>query len=711
MDKKSLNRSSQSQSRASAVDCKKNTDLTHKPWPRNNRKREGSNNTPKNEPYRKNALSQRGRGPVDRKPRPRGSSGFLVGGASSTGIEEDDEPEIGSVLVPGSKKQNLNHLLNFMYPTRGGQERRGGQPQPRRQGQRVSYRHEHDLYLRAYCQFILKEDGDYKANLLDPDVPVKWDQIEEIVVRSTGRSECPICLGVSSAGRAGPCGHVYCWGCVLHYTAAHEKQPPPCPVCATPLHVQDMKPTRMVQWEPPAEEVTMRLVRRLRGSTIVEIAPPRGQLTDSKPTAILPLETINNAPYSKFFTATKKQVQEILERERMEIQNQILAEIDTTEIIYLEQALNLLKLKEEKLNTVVDKLEIVQTVTEKAVPTVYEKQEVNKNKIDWFDVTEEGAASIEVIQDQMEELGIETSQSNLNPEAPAFNQSDTDDKILEMEEFPLTEDLPTLELDEIVNNPTVTDIDKENQTKYFYFYQAEDGQLVFLNKLNVRILNSSWGALSAAPPIIRGRVLQRETFPLIEQTRKHMPCTAHLPLHCSFDIVELDLQPPYVTTVALNNFAEELERRARNRARQQREERRRERAHRRAVDGPPKPDFSSEVLFPPAAPSYSSQIVDVPLPSLDESGSTTSTMSPPSSGPSFAKMASTSGTWRVRKAAAPPSPSPADDDDGLVPRTLSLSDAIEAALHAAPSSTNKKNKKNKPKALYSKSIKIPLNLT
>lgn len=75
------------------------------------------------------------------------------------------------------------------------------------------------------------------------------------VVRSTGRSECPICLGSPVAGRVGLCGHVYCWPCMLHYSAAHEMQPPPCPVCAMPLLVNDMKPTKMVQWDSPADEV------------------------------------------------------------------------------------------------------------------------------------------------------------------------------------------------------------------------------------------------------------------------------------------------------------------------------------------------------------------------------------------------------------------------------------------------------------------------
>lgn len=37
-----------------------------------------------------------------------------------------------------------------------------------------------------------------------------------------------------------------------------------------------------------------------------------------------------------------------------------------------------------------------------------------------------------------------------------------------------------------------------------------------------------------------------------------MPHTAHLPLYCSFDIVEMDLQPPYVTTTALKCFSGKL---------------------------------------------------------------------------------------------------------------------------------------------------------
>lgn len=67
-------------------------------------------------------------------------------------VEDNEEPEFGSVFVPGSKKQNLNHLLNFMLPARGqqdcGPDRRGLMVR-RQLPQRGMHRLDHDLYLRA----------------------------------------------------------------------------------------------------------------------------------------------------------------------------------------------------------------------------------------------------------------------------------------------------------------------------------------------------------------------------------------------------------------------------------------------------------------------------------------------------------------------------------------------------------------------------------
>lgn len=62
---------------------------------------------------------------MDKRPKPRGTyySG-AVGGKEDTRLEQC-EAELGSVFVQGSKKQSLNHLLNFYYTPREGQSTSG----------------------------------------------------------------------------------------------------------------------------------------------------------------------------------------------------------------------------------------------------------------------------------------------------------------------------------------------------------------------------------------------------------------------------------------------------------------------------------------------------------------------------------------------------------------------------------------------------------
>lgn len=89
-----------------------------KSWPRGGRRREptGSTYGTKNETARKPNIQKHKT--LDKRPRPRGNyhSSSLVG-KEFPGINEGDA-ELGSVFVQGSKKQSLNHLLNFHYVPR-----------------------------------------------------------------------------------------------------------------------------------------------------------------------------------------------------------------------------------------------------------------------------------------------------------------------------------------------------------------------------------------------------------------------------------------------------------------------------------------------------------------------------------------------------------------------------------------------------------------
>lgn len=85
-------------------------------------------NHPKNERQTNNGNKQKTRINVDKRLRGGRGDGYQRGAVTTTsfgtGLDESDEAgaefeaELNSVYLPGSKKQNLNHLLNFNYAPR-----------------------------------------------------------------------------------------------------------------------------------------------------------------------------------------------------------------------------------------------------------------------------------------------------------------------------------------------------------------------------------------------------------------------------------------------------------------------------------------------------------------------------------------------------------------------------------------------------------------
>lgn len=64
----------------------------------------------------------------------------------------------------------------------------------------------------------------------------------------------------------------------------------------------------------------------------------------------------------------------------------------------------------------------------------------------------------------------------------------------------------------------------------FYFYQAADGQWLFLHPLLTRILLEHYGAYEALPAAIGGRLLELEPQVQSEVLRKRHKVHGHLPL-------------------------------------------------------------------------------------------------------------------------------------------------------------------------------------
>lgn len=105
----------------------------------------------------------------------------------------------------------------------------------------------------------------------------------------------------------------------------------------------------------------------------------------------------------------------------------------------------------------------------------------------------------------------------------------------------------------------------------YYFYQAEDGQWLFLSPLNLRMLLAHYGSYAACPPTITAKVLEVEDVTQDESSRRRMRVLGHLPLTATFKLCEADLSgllPPS----ALAQFSDELAQREKKRAQRAKQE-------------------------------------------------------------------------------------------------------------------------------------------
>lgn len=105
--------------------------------------------------------------------------------------------------------------------------------------------------------------------------------------------------------------------------------------------------------------------------------------------------------------------------------------------------------------------------------------------------------------------------------------------------------------EKIDDNVNLTEEDNE---KYYYFYQSEDAQNIFLHPLNIKMLQTMYDSLSDAPESIKGRILQKESQSMDDILRRKFTCLGHLPLTCQFEIVEIEIKYPYVSKEVADAF-------------------------------------------------------------------------------------------------------------------------------------------------------------
>uniref|UniRef100_A0A182QED5 E3 ubiquitin-protein ligase RNF10 n=1 Tax=Anopheles farauti TaxID=69004 RepID=A0A182QED5_9DIPT len=443
--------------------------------------------------------------------------------------------ELHSVFTPGSKKQSLNHLLNYHYAPRD-------RDQPARftrtgNIRKVSHQahgsYNKEQFLQANCQFVVRAGEDYEALLATPDQLVDWGKVEQIHVLSSEEPQCPICLYPPVAAKMTKCGHVYCWPCILHYLALSDKAWRKCPICYEAIHLPDLRSAVSKPFHAfgAGEYVTLQLMRREKGTMrVVEV----GEAEPLAP-SIPHFDAIaGNSILTKLLLTDTAQMLHIMDREHTELANQLVTDgADAPENIFVQQALDLLE--ERRTNLRSTKTIVFPTQTLLRPATV-----------------DSGSTGVEEPAEEPE--------SSANP--CSFSES------------------PDFVIDE-ESNFTVGDIDivptAQCAGEHYYFYQSVDGQPLFLHSINSRMLQAAYGSLDRGPRRITGRVVQKDSCSMDDNLRRRLKYLEHLPVCTQFDVVELDFGAGgLVPDEVMGMFREELAMRQRTRAKRARAEQKRE---------------------------------------------------------------------------------------------------------------------------------------
>lgn len=519
-------------------------------------------------------IPQRSRNAYDKRPRSR--SGYATDRDRSE-VAQIEKFEVVSAVKQGSKKLSLNHLLNFtLTPPRVANEYRPGSWQGGRNIRKQKLpKYNKEQFLQANCQFVVKEEGDYSIHGTDSDILVDWDLVEEIHLPSHQVPSCPICLYPPVAAKITRCGHIYCWSCLLHYLSLSDKSWRKCPICYEAIHKNDLKSVVSTSKTTYAigDYITMCLMKRKRGSVI---SKPVNQFSLSEN----PISLNDEAScFQKLLTASKSDVEKIIKREYNELMTQLLKEKDAPEACFLESALELLQERKQSIiyNGIIEKdmFEFL-SLDDKPESTIDTLSYNCKDK-NYENCNHQIETMIDPFSDEDQEDNYYSQSENANKYSLTFSEEKIDNS--SNENIISDSSLNFPETSSQLSNSPKNNIQKKTKTQgkdYYYFYQASDGQHIFLNAINVQMLVREYGSLELCPSEINAKIIELEGVSMNESLRHRLRYLCHLPLTCEFQIVELQMKP-LISPVVFDSFVEELNKRDLMRKRKAKEERRRER--------------------------------------------------------------------------------------------------------------------------------------
>lgn len=528
-------------------------------------------------------------------------------------------------------------------------------------------------YVHANYRFIVDPRGDYRAQSVDADIHLDWNNVLQILASELSQeASCPICLGTPVAPRMARCGHIFCLPCLIRYMHSEDEGKAPekrarskkCPLCFDTVYITETRPVRWYigqEGEPPREggDVVLRLVVRPAGSTL---AMPRDGADILGKEEDIPWHFVAEAmDYARVMRGGEDYMmdqfdQEIAKLEQQGKEDEVMFGEDNIE--WMRKAIRSIREAKEKVKGIGNSPEMPAKPAEpkiKRAPIVF---------------NDESAVVPEMYSIQNASKSGQDFATPTTPSEPAPTPSKQQRTMSTSSHSSRTSHGIPATLAEIRHRQQH---EHHKTPSEYFFYQALFHY--YLSPLDIRILKAAFGNFASFPATILPRVEHVSTGHVVDdELRKRTKYLAHLPYGCEVGFLECDWTDT-VSPEVLERFKPEIERRRKKHTEKEtREEKARVRAEKAeyaefASGRRKRPSISERFSADDFQPLASSSVPDAP--GLDGDITSTSPPWPSRRGEGFASLASPStspsaprtvwGTTAI--AATSPTMSPQMDQD------------------------------------------------
>jgi len=251
-----------------------------------------------------------------------------------------------TLKTPNSKnasgKVNLNHLLNFSFPSVSLNSNRSIS---RRQKTSLAP-YSKERYVQAAVRFLVSPGTEIDGDRMD------WEKVVAVCVsiqRDGEDGKCPICLEKTCLSpRLTKCGHLFCLPCILRYMDQFGGNYCKCALCNQTAYLRDLKPVVFDRHVSCEVELVMslNLVVRRRDSSSCFLSDSGARVQAQVPFVDEPRALFNRLAY-----ISSNSLAENLRNEQLELETQF-GSCDDVEALFFRSACSMISQAIDRLENI-----------------------------------------------------------------------------------------------------------------------------------------------------------------------------------------------------------------------------------------------------------------------------------------------------------------------------------------------------------------------